>query len=47
LPKHTHAKIQERIWLELPRADSSPWREVRDCTYSGYKKFRVKATIVP
>lgn len=47
LPKHTYAKVQERIWLELPRADSSPWREVRDCTYSGYKKFRVKTTILP
>jgi hypothetical protein len=47
LPKHTYAKVQERIWLELPKADSSPWREVRDCTYSGYKKFRVKTTILP
>jgi|ERR1041385_1498312 hypothetical protein len=47
LPKHAHANIQERIWLELPKANSSPWRDVRDCTYSGYKKFRVKATIVP
>lgn len=47
LPKHTYAKIQKRIWLELPKADSSPWREVRDCTYSGYKKFRVKTTILP
>jgi hypothetical protein len=47
LPKHVHAKIQERIWLGFPNANSSPWREVSDCTYSGYKKFRVKATIVP
>jgi hypothetical protein len=47
LPKHTYAKIQERIWLEIPRADSSQWREVRDCTYSSYKKFHVKSTIVP
>ena len=47
LPKHVHAKIQERIWLDLPSANSSPWREVSDCIYSGYKKFRVKATIVP
>jgi hypothetical protein len=47
LPKHVYSKIQERMWLELPKADSSPWRDVRDCTYSGYKKFRVKATIVP
>jgi hypothetical protein len=47
LPKHAHAKVQERIWLELPEANSSPWREVRDCTYSGYKKFRVKTTILP
>ncbi|HLK09699.1 MAG TPA: hypothetical protein VKV30_17235 [Candidatus Angelobacter sp.] len=46
LPKHVHAKIQERIWLDLPNANSSRWREVSDCTYSGYKKFRVKATIV-
>ena len=47
LPKHVYSKIQERIWLELPKEDSSPWREVRDCTYSGYKKFHVKTTIVP
>ena len=47
LPKHAHAKVQERIWLELPKENSSPWREVRDCTYSGYKKFRVKTTIRP
>jgi hypothetical protein len=48
LPKHVHSKIQERIWLDLPNEDSSsPWREVRDCIYSGYKKFRVKATILP
>lgn len=47
LPKYSHAKIQERMWLQLPKADSSPWLEVRDCTYSGYKKFRVKTTIVP
>lgn len=47
LPKHVHSKFQERIWLELPNTNSSRWREVGDCTYSGYKKFRVKATIVP
>jgi len=47
LPKHAHANVQERIWLELPKANSSPWRDIRDCTYSGYRKFRVKATIVP
>jgi hypothetical protein len=47
LPKHVYSKIQERMWLELPKADSSPWRDVRDCTYSGYKKFRVKTTILP
>ena len=47
LPKRVHAKIQERIWLDLPNANSSTLREVSDCTYSGYKKFRVKATIVP
>ena len=48
LPKHVHFKIQERMWLELPNEDSSSsWREVGDCTYSGYKKFRVKTTILP
>jgi len=48
LPKHAYSNIQERIWLDLPNADSSSrWREERDWTYSNYKKFRVKATIVP
>jgi len=47
LPKHAYSKM-ERIWLEFPHAHSSSrWREVRDCTYSNYKKFRVKTTIVP
>jgi hypothetical protein len=47
LPKHVHYKMQERIWLDFPNSNSSRWREESDCTYSGYKKFRVKATIVP
>jgi hypothetical protein len=47
LPKHVHYKIQERIWLDFPNANSSHWREESDCTYSGYKKYRVKATIRP
>jgi hypothetical protein len=48
LPKHAYSKMQERIWLDFPNSDSSSrWREERDWTYSSYKKFRVKATIVP
>jgi hypothetical protein len=48
LPKHFYSKMQERIWLDLPNSDSSSlWRKERDWTYSNYKKFRVKATIVP
>jgi hypothetical protein len=47
LPKHVHFKVQERVWLDLPNTRSSSWREVSDCTYSGYKKFRVNSTIVP
>jgi hypothetical protein len=48
LPKHRQWKAEKRVWLELPNSgSSSDWLESADWTYSGYKKFRIKTTIVP
>ncbi len=48
LPKHVQWKAERRIWLDLPDSDaSSDWLESADWTYSDYKKFRVKTTILP
>lgn len=48
LPTHVRWKGGERIWWQLPNSNSFfDFRESRDCTYSDYKRFRVKSTIFP
>jgi hypothetical protein len=48
LPKHSQWKTERRIWLDLPNSDaSSDLLESANWTYSSYKKFRVKTTIMP
>lgn len=48
LPKHTHVKAPQRRWTNFPDESSSqPWLDVRDWTYTDYKKFRVTSRIVP
>jgi hypothetical protein len=48
LPKHVWWKGGVRFWWQLPNSNSSfDWRECHDWTYSDYKRFRVKSTILP
>jgi hypothetical protein len=48
LPKRTRSRAKYRLWLGLPNSNSSSdWLDWHDWTYSDYKKFRVKSTILP